>query len=43
MSRIFSGSENWGVLGGGQQVYVETVNVVFLPPRNPFFQPCSGQ
>ena len=33
--KLFSGGPNWGVLGGGQKVYVEKVYVLF---RSPIFQ-----
>ena len=30
--QLFSGGPKWGVLGGGQKVYVEKVSVLFLSP-----------
>ena len=31
--KLFSGGPNWGVLGGGQKVYVEKVYMLFLSPN----------
>ena len=32
--KLFSGGPKWGVLGGGQKVYVEKVYVLFRSPTN---------
>ena len=32
--KLFSGGPKWGVLGGGQKVYVEKVYVLFRSPIN---------
>ena len=32
--KLFSGGPKWGVLGGGQKVYVEKVYVLFLSPSH---------
>ena len=31
--KLFSGGPKWGVLGGGQKVYVEKVDVLCLSPK----------
>ena len=32
--KLFSGAPKWGVLGGGQKVYVEKVSVLFPPLKH---------
>ena len=31
--KLFSGGQNWGVLAGGQKVYVENIYVLFPSPK----------
>ena len=36
--KLFSGVLKWGVLGGGQKVYVEKVYVLFRSPKHQIVQ-----